>query len=150
MSQNPQIKRLFIGTDHAGLGLKEWLQKERPRLPWEDHGCFNTERVDFPDFADKVAQAIVDTTDFGVLICGSGQGMAIRANRYPHIRAALCWTPEVARLSREHNNANVLCLGQRLISPDMALKILDDFLNTGFAEGRHTCRVEKLSRPMIP
>lgn len=138
------IKNLYVACDHAGFELKEHLQNTLPELPWKDLGTFNTQSVDYPDYADLLCPQIKDETTFGVLICGSGQGMAIRANRYTHIRAALCWSEEIAHLAREHNNANVLCLGSRVMNYQTCEKTLLIFLNTAFAGDRHLKRVDKL------
>lgn len=137
-------KKIFIASDHAGVKLKADLIQSLPELPWEDLGPHTEESVDYPDYADQLAVKIQDDTTVGVLICGSGQGMAIRANRYPHIRAALCWNEEVVTLTRQHNNSNVLCLGSKWQSAADAKKMLEKFLNTEFEGGRHARRVEKL------
>lgn len=140
--------KYYIAADHAGFELKSHLLKKFPEMKMEDLGTFNPDRVDYPDFADRVAQNIHDDPNaVGILICGSGQGMAIRANRYTKVRAALCWNEEVAELSRQHNNANVLCLGARFTPPEQAEKILKAFLNAQFEGGRHQARVDKLERP---
>jgi ribose 5-phosphate isomerase B len=146
MSNLPRDKvtKLYIASDHAGHDLKTQVQEMLPELPWEDLGPFNTTSVDYPDFADELTDKIQDESSFGILICGSGQGMVIRANRFPHIRAALCWNEDLTRLSRAHNNANVLCLGARWISKEEAAKLILVFLNTEFEGGRHAGRVEKL------
>ncbi len=138
------IKTLFIACDHAGLLLKDHLIHTVPELPWEDLGTSGLESVDYPDYADKLAKQVKDDTTFGVLVCGSGQGMAIRANRYSHIRAALCWNQEMARLSRQHNNANVLCFGARTMDFAECEKSLLVFLSTAFEGDRHQKRVDKL------
>ncbi len=151
------IKKILIASDHAGFSLKQEFIKNNPDLPWEDLGPVDTSSVDYPDFASKLASRLTDLTKShlvtedafnagicGVLICGSGQGMAIKANRYPQIRAALCWNEDVAKLSREHNNANVLCLGARAVAPEMAQKILRSFIGSAFEGGRHSQRVAKL------
>jgi ribose 5-phosphate isomerase B len=138
------ISKLYIASDHAGFKLKEEIQKGLPELPWEDLGPSNDHSVDYPDYADRLTDKIQDEKSFGILICGSGQGMVIRANRFSHIRAALCWNEDITRLSRQHNNANVLCLGSRWISTEEALKLILVFLNTEFEGGRHSARVEKL------
>lgn len=146
MSQLPRdlLKILYVACDHAGLELKEHLQKAITELPWNDLGTYSKESVDYPDYAAKLCPLIEGPGSLGVLICGSGQGMAIRANRFPHIRAALCWSNEVARLARAHNDANVLCLAGRLTDLKSAEEILMTFLSTPFEGGRHQQRVEKL------
>jgi ribose 5-phosphate isomerase B len=162
------IVRIYVASDHAGLELKVKLMKslmdshfvEGVKREVHDLGPQSTDSVDYPDYADLVCQKIHGFTlidsenhaafpnEIGILICGSGQGMAMRANKYTAIRAALCWNPESARLSREHNDANVLCLSSRLISDDVNLKILETFLTTAFAGGRHLSRVAKVSQPV--
>ncbi len=127
--------------------MKRHLTSRLPNLPWNDLGPFDVESVDYPEFADLVCTKLKEHLEdcVGVLICGSGQGMAMRANRYPFIRAALCWNDEIAKLARAHNDANVLCLpGRHLVFPS-AERILDVFLNTRFDGGRHKRRVDKLS-----
>ncbi len=141
---------LFIASDHAGFSLKSQLtaleQISDYQIRWHDLGPGDDSRVDYPDYADLLCKKLIEKSNgTGVLVCGSGQGMAIRANRYPQIRAALCWSEEVAELSRAHNNANVICMGSRLIPFELAQKILLRFLETEFEGGRHEGRVEKLN-----
>lgn len=138
---------LLIAADHAGFELKEQLKKARPDLPWEDLGPFTADRVDYPDYAYKVAKRISNDGGRGVLICGSGQGMMIGANRFPKVRAALPWTSEIAELSRSHNDANVLCLAARFTTFETAKEMLKVFLTTDFEGGRHAERVTKLEHP---
>lgn len=136
---------LLVASDHAGWALKNELKDLRKDLNWKDLGCFNTERTDYPDWADKLCQSLKENM-FGVLICGTGQGMCMQANRYPQIRAALCWDEKITELSRAHNKANVLCLSGRFLNSSQALKILDVFLKTNFDEQTaYKRRVEKLS-----
>lgn len=152
--------KILVGCDHAGLDLKLKVMAALPEIEWQDLGTYTPDSIDYPDYADKVCEKItaqeldnqkknitdpLDAATLGLLICGSGQGMAIRANRYPQVRAALCWTEDVAQVSRQHNNANILCLGARFIALDLAVKILKVFLQTKFEGGRHQRRVEKLS-----
>ncbi len=140
---------IYIGSDHAGIELKKELMKNYPSLPWEDLGTYNSDSTDFPDFADLVCKKVTEpwsATNFGVLVCGSGQGMAMRANKYSHIRAALVWNREIAQLSREHNDANVLCLPGRFISPQEAFACFDIFQKTAFSQGRHSQRVAKINK----
>ena len=142
-------KTLFIASDHAGFPIKSSMIEKASTLGWkvEDLGPSNQDSVDYPDFADQVCMKLSESPESkGVLICGSGQGMAMRANKYPHIRAALCWSPESAELSRQHNNANILCVGARLIEKDSLLQILQTFLSVDFEGGRHQARVEKISQ----
>ena len=138
-------KELWVASDHAGFELKSHLIKSLDSIKWNDLGPETADRVDYPDFADKLVQTM-PKDGFGVLVCGSGQGMAMRANKHDHIRAALCWTTEVAELSRQHNNANILCMGERLIEPGLAVEILNTFLTTEFEGGRHAARVEKIGK----
>lgn len=142
MTDKPTI---FIGSDHAGFELKAHLMHRFPEYEWHDEGTFSEESVDYPDFAEKVAVRMKENPQsFGVLICGSGEGMAIKANRYVWIRAALCWSEEVAQLSRRHNNANVLCLAARLVERSLNEKIFSAFFAASFEGGRHQRRVAKL------
>jgi len=141
--------RLFVASDHAGFDLKERLKSRLKTIAgknveWVDLGPSSDARVDYPDFADKVCNEVLKTGGQGVLICGSGQGMAIRANRYQGIRAGLVWNLEVAQLAREHNDINVLCLGARLLDHDLCEKLVEAFVSTPFAGGRHADRVGKL------
>jgi ribose 5-phosphate isomerase B len=141
-----EMRKLLIASDHAGFDLKEKLVHEMSGVEWVDLGPSDSARVDYPDFADRLCQRVISDKTPGVLICGSGQGMAIRANRHSGIRAALAWNEEVAKLSRGHNDANVLCLGARLIEPETAKQVIDAFLSTPFEGGRHADRVAKLER----
>jgi ribose 5-phosphate isomerase B len=141
-----RYQTIFIACDHAGLDMKNHLIGRFPFYPWRDLGTKTQESVDFPDFAEKLCLEMHGQLESscGILICGSGQGMAMRANRFPYIRAALCWNDEVAALARQHNNANILCLAGRLTSFPLAEKILTTFLQTDFEGGRHQRRVDKL------
>lgn len=137
-----------IGSDHAGYPLKEALKKmlDDRGVAYIDMGTHSTESVDYPDFAVMVAEKVHDGTyDRGILVCGSGEGVCITANRYPNVRAALVWQPEVAVTSRTHNDANILCLPGRFMDEKTAEEVLDIFLNTPFEGGRHTRRVEKMT-----
>ncbi len=137
--------KLFIANDHAAVDLKKYLIKEFPEFDWQNMGTDTDASMDYPDSAIKLCKKITETPDsLGVLICGSGQGMAMTANKFSDIRAALCWTPEIAKLSREHNNANVLCLGARALEPLAAKNILSTFLETPFEGGRHERRLQKM------
>ena len=164
------IRKVYLAADHGGYDLKEKIKRHlilasaELKIQIEDLGSHNTASVDYPDYADQVcrkihgfqlvssggepASPIPLPAEMGFLICGSGQGMAMRANKYPHIRAALCWNEESTTLSREHNDANILCLGGRLLDHDLALKMVDLFVTTAFAGGRHQRRVEKVSAPV--
>lgn len=139
---------IHIGCDHAGYELKEQVKahllSKGHRV--EDHGTFNSESTDYPDYAHAVARAVeVEKEGRGILICGSANGVAITANKHAGIRAALCWTPEIAVLARQHNDANILCMPARFIENGIALEMTDLFLNTPFEGGRHQKRVEKIS-----
>lgn len=142
-------KTVFVGADHAGFELKQALLGviESAGFTPVDLGTNSTDSVDYPDYAHQVAMKMqADPASFGLLVCGSGQGMVITANRHPHIRAALCTTAESARLARAHNNANVLCLGQRMTNEATAKSCLEAFLTTAFEGGRHAPRVEKMNK----
>ncbi|HET7291983.1 MAG TPA: ribose 5-phosphate isomerase B [Vicinamibacteria bacterium] len=138
---------LVIAADHAGYELKEKLKAflSRAGIPFEDLGTHSADSVDYPDYARQVAAAVArGDAERGVLVCGSGQGMAMTANRYSGVRAALPWNEETARLSREHNDANVLALGGRVLAPEAAERILAVWLETPFSGGRHARRVRKM------
>lgn len=146
--QKKQDFSIHIASDHAGFLLKQeimsYLDKEKGYLVI-DHGCYNENSVDYPDYAQEVCIAMKDASqDFGILICGSGIGMSIMANRFKHIRAALCKDIEMAELARKHNNANILVLGARFIDKIKAIEYVDKFLSTAFEAGRHKVRVDKL------
>jgi len=138
---------IIVGSDHAGFDLKErvkeWLEEKGFAV--EDAGTRSPEQVDYPDFAHKVAEAVASGRRArGVVICGTGIGVSIAANRHAGVRAAVVWNEDTARLSREHNDANVLALGGRTTDPDLAERILDVWLKTPFAGGRHARRVAKI------
>lgn len=139
-----------IASDHAGFAMKGELAdalRAQGRAV-VDLGPDNADRVDYPDYADRLAAALADgSATHGVLVCGSGIGIAIAANRHPHIRAATCTDATMARLARAHNDANVLALGARLVGPEVAIDCLRAFLDTPFEGGRHAARVQKLGRP---
>jgi len=143
-------ERIYVGADHAGFALKQKLVDELTRLGYEpvDVGpttCDPTD--DYPDFAKPVADAVSKgIAQRGVLTCGTGLGMGYVANRYPRVRAAVVWSPEVAELSRTHNDANILILPSRFVSDEEGLDILRRFLATPFEGGRHTRRVEKIDQ----
>ncbi len=138
-----------IGADHAGFPLKERLKAELARLGYEplDVGAHSADSVDYPDFAHEVA-ARVKRGDAarGVLLCGTGLGMSYAANRHNGVRAAVAWTPEIAKLAREHNDANVLVLPARFVSEDEGVRILRTWLDTRFEGGRHARRVAKIDQ----
>lgn len=140
--------RVALGADHAGVPLKDAVRGllESRGIDVQDFGANGTESVDYPDYAASVARAIAGgTADLGILACGTGIGMAIAANKVDGIRAASVVDLESARLSREHNDANVLALGARVTAPDLALQIVRTFLDTPFAGGRHQRRIDKIT-----
>jgi ribose 5-phosphate isomerase B len=140
--------KIAIGADHAGFEYKELLKKQLSKLGHEskDFGTHSMDSVDYPDFAHPVANAVEKKEfEIGVLICGSANGVAITANKHLGVRAAICWTEEIASLARQHNNANVVCIPARFVSPELAEKILEKFLTTSFEGGRHENRVNKIS-----
>ncbi len=142
-------KTIAIASDHAGYELKSFLVLELKKLGFKltDLGTNDAEKkVDYPDFAKKLAKNIIaKKSDFGILICGSGIGISIAANRFKEIRAALCNNIKLAKLARNHNDANVICLGARYLKDKLALKIVNGFLNANFDGARHQKRVAKLS-----
>ncbi len=139
------MSKLYIASDHRGLALKEELKKRFSQYSWEDLGPSTSSPVDYPDYAKKLCEKMKDQNDSkGVLICGTGQGMCIKANRYTHIRAALCWNENIASLARKHNNANVLCLAGVLMDFELCIKICKVFMETSFEEGRHLRRIQQL------
>lgn len=139
-------KRIAIGADHAGFDYKELLVKHLHHNEVKDFGAYSADSVDYPDFAHPVAQAVESGEfDLGILICGSANGVAITANKHQGIRAALCWTKEIATLARQHNNANIVCIPARFTTPEQAIEIADTFLSTDFEGGRHQNRVDKIS-----
>lgn len=136
-----------IGCDHAGFELKEYLKEVlgKEGFRFKDFGTDSTQSVDYPDFAHAVAQQVQDgALSYGILICGSGIGISIAANKHPHVRCALCWMPEIAALSRQHNNANILAMPGRFISREDAVKTVHTFFNTEFEGGRHQRRIDKI------
>jgi len=141
--------KISIGSDHAGFDSKKSIKDYLLTLEIDffDFGCFSEDSVDYPDYAHKVSKSIESNDfEFGILICGSGQGVNMTANKYKGVRSALCWSEEIARLSRQHNNANVLCLPGRFLTSDELNKITYTFLTTSFEGGRHQKRVEKISQ----
>ncbi len=139
-------RRLAIACDHGGYTLKKAIKARFSDIEWLDLGTDSTESVDYPDFGDKLASAIErGEVEQGIAICGTGIGISIAANRNPAVRAGLCTDTEMARLTREHNDANVLALGARITDEATALDIVETFLNTEFEGGRHARRVDKLS-----
>ncbi len=141
--------KIALGTDHAGFTYKEAVKKHLQKLGHEvqDFGTFSEESVDYPAFVRPAAEAVADgSCDLGVVFGGSGNGEAMAANKVKGVRCALCWSEETARLAKEHNNANVLSIGQRQISQELALVIIDTWLNAEFEGDRHIRRIEMLDK----
>ncbi len=141
-------KSIIIASDHAGFLMKEKIKifLNKSKIKSLDLGTFSEERVDYPDYAKKLALSVKKKSSFGILICGSGIGVSIAANRFKKVRAAVCYNQISASLARKHNNANVLCLGARLISLKNVQKIVYTFISTKFEGGRHINRVKKLDK----
>lgn len=141
-------KPIAIGSDHAGFEYKEELISflEGKGLSFKDFGTHSGDSVDYPDYAHPVASAVEDgEAAFGILLCGSANGVAITANKHQGVRAAICWGEELAKLSRQHNNANILCIPARFVREGDAEKMVNTFLNTVFEAGRHANRVNKIA-----
>lgn len=139
--------KIAIGADHAGFIYKSKIIEhlKGKNIDVQDFGTFSTESVDFPDFAHPTASAVENgEADFGILICGSGQGVNITANKHQGVRSALCWNTDIARLTRQHNNSNIIALPARFVALEYALEMIDVFLSTEFEGGRHERRVEKI------
>ena len=144
---NKIFKTACIASDHAGYKLKEDIKNYLidKKMSVFDIGPYNDNSVDYPDYAKKLANRIkLKKSDVGILVCGSGTGMAISANKIKSIRAAVCYNTKSTRLSRQHNNANIIALGSRLIKKNLSLKLVDLFLKTKFEGGRHLRRVKKI------
>jgi ribose 5-phosphate isomerase B len=144
------MRRIAIASDHGGLALKEELKRSLASRDLEivDLGTHTDESVDYPDFAGALCEEILaGRAESGILVCGTGIGMSIAANRRCGIRAALCTDPYSAKMAREHNDANVLCLGGRVVGPGLALEIAEAFLGGAFSGGRHTRRLAKIDSP---
>jgi ribose 5-phosphate isomerase B len=144
----PSEIKIAIGSDHAGYQYKELLKSmlADAAIFVEDFGTYSESSVDYPDFAHPVAEAVESSGfTFGVLVCGSANGVAITANKHKGIRAAICWENEIALLARQHNNANVICVPARFVSEALAKEMVMTFLNTAFEGGRHGTRVEKIA-----
>jgi len=139
--------RIIIASDHAGFELKENLKKKfSDRFEFEDGGTFSEESVDYPDFAHPLSERVAKQEfPFGILICGTGNGMAMCANKHNDIRAGLCWHPDIAKLVRQHNNANILVMPARFISEETAVEIMEAFFSTDFEGGRHQRRIDKIN-----
>ncbi|HPH84229.1 MAG TPA: ribose 5-phosphate isomerase B [Ferruginibacter sp.] len=141
-------KPIAIGCDHAGFDCKEDLISflEGEGMKYKDYGTYNKDSVDYPDFAHPVALSVESgESAFGILLCGSANGVAITANKHAGIRAAICWGEELAELARKHNNANIICIPARFVRDGDAEKMLDVFMNTAFEGGRHSNRVAKIA-----
>ena len=141
--------KIALGTDHAGFEYKEAVKTYLLKLGHEveDFGTHSSESVDYPQYVQPAAQSVADgTCDLGVVFGGSGNGEAMAANKIKGVRCALCWSAETARLAKEHNNANVLSIGQRQISQELTLQIIDAWLNAEFEGGRHIRRIEMLDK----
>lgn len=142
-----EIKTVGLASDHAGFKLKEFVKQylDEKHIPYKDYGTYSEERCDYPDFGHALARGIESGEVYpGIGICGSGEGIAMTLNKHQQIRAGLAWIPEIAKLIRQHNNANVLVMPGRFIDNDMARKIMDAFFATDFEGGRHETRVEKI------
>jgi ribose 5-phosphate isomerase B len=138
-----------IGSDHAGFEMKAHIARVLTKMGYEveDLGTHSPASTDYADFAHPVAREVSSgEAKRGILLCGTGLGMSYAANRWPHVRAAVAWTPEVAKLSREHNDANILVLPSRLISDEEGVRIMEEWLNTPFDGGRHERRIAKIER----
>ncbi len=147
--------KIYIAADHAGFELKKQVVEALQAEGIEDLVPFSADSVDYPDYANLVCRQIVPSngsethlSTFGILICGSGQGMALRANKFSHIRAALVYNDEIVKLSREHNDANIICIGSRFVDLETALRWIHLFKKTAFSQGRHQTRVAKVSLPV--
>jgi ribose 5-phosphate isomerase B len=140
-------KKIAIGSDHAGYQLKQELINHLQKQGWEpvDFGCPSEESIDYPDCAHPVSEYVEQNKTLGVLICGSGNGISMSANKHQGVRSAICWNNEIAVLARQHNNANVLTLPARFISVEMGIQITDTFFSTDFEGGRHERRVNKIA-----
>ena len=140
------MKNIYIASDHAGFNLKESIKKKySKKYNLFDLGPENSSKsVNYPDYAHKLSKKINKKQNIGILVCGSGMGMSMSANKHKNIRAALCYSVKNAKLSRLHNDANVITLGERLISKSLAFKCINAFLNTKFEGGRHLKRVKKI------
>ena len=142
------IQPIAIGSDHAGFDYKQQIVEylESKGLQVKDMGVYDSNSADYPDFAHPVAYAVEKReVSMGILVCGSDNGVAITANKHQGIRAALCWMPEIAKLARQHNNANIICLPSRFVGIEDAREMVEIFLNTEFEGGRHQARVDKIA-----
>ena len=137
--------KISIGNDHAGVDYKKFIIENLKNHYVINHGTDDLNSVDYPDFAHPVSLDVENkTSEIGILICGSGNGVAMTANKHKKVRAALCWSEEIAKLAKQHNNANIVCIPARFISKEEALQIVKSFINTDFEGGRHKRRVNKI------
>ena len=138
---------IVIGCDHAGFELKSKIINHllEKGFDVEDMGCYSEDSIDYADYAHPVSSKVEDNSDVtGILICGSGNGINMTANKHQGVRSALCWTPEISKLARQHNDANILTLPGRFVSEELALEIVDVFFSTEFEGGRHLNRINKI------
>lgn len=144
--------RISISSDHAGFELKEEVKKylySLNNLEINDRGCHSQESCDYPDYGHKVAEDIDNKSyDLGIVICGTGNGINMSVNKWQEVRSALCWNPEIAKMARLHNDANILALPGRYITVEDAINCVKEFIETGFEGGRHERRVSKISKPI--
>jgi len=146
--QKKMEKKIALAGDHAGFERKQAIIRYfiDNGIPYDDLGCYTEESCDYPDFGHKIAHDISKGLYVvGVTFCGTGQGISITANRYPKIRSAICWNPEIARLARKHNNANICSIPGRFVTDIEVVKIVETFLETSFDGGRHQKRIDKIS-----
>ena len=139
--------KIGLASDHAGFALKQFVKKylDKKGMEYEDYGCFNEDSCDYPDFAHLLGKAIDEGVHkTGIAICGSGEGINMTLNKHQKVRAALCWIPEIAHMTRQHNDANVLVMPGRYIETSVAEQIMDEFFSTEFEGGRHERRVNKI------
>lgn len=139
--------KIGLASDHAGFRLKHFVKQylELRKMEYEDFGCYNEDSCDYPDFAHPLGYALDEgKVDVGIAICGSGEGMSMVLNKHPKVRAALVWSPQIAHLSRQHNNANALVMPGRFIDEQTAHAIMDQFFDTPFEGGRHIRRINKI------
>jgi ribose 5-phosphate isomerase B len=140
--------KIALASDHAGFERKQAIIRyfNEKAIPFDDLGCYTKESCDYPDFGNKIAVAISEGLyTLGITFCGTGQGISITANRYPQIRSAICWNIEIARLARQHNNANICSIPGRFVTDQEAVDIVEVFLGTAFEGGRHQLRIDKIS-----
>lgn len=144
-----QVKTIGLASDHAGFALKQYVMQylDERGFKYKDYGTYTDESCDYPDFGHALGRAIENGEVYpGIAICGSGLGISMTLNKHPHVRAALCWSPEIAHLARQHNDANVLVMPGRFIDNEMARRIMVEYFATDFEGGRHLRRVQKISR----